>query len=62
MKRLYRYPGDGMIGGVCEGLGRYLDIDPSLVRIIWGAAMLCFGVGVGAYIIAWICIPEAPGE
>jgi phage shock protein C len=58
MKKLYRYPDEGMIGGVCEGLGRYLNVEPGILRIVWCALIIGLGVGLFAYIVAWICIPE----
>lgn len=50
------------IAGVCAGFGRYLDVDPVLVRIIWLA--LAFGTGIGfiAYVIAWIVMPKDADE
>ena len=62
MKRLRRYPDKGILGGVCEGLGKYFDIDPSIIRIVWAVAMLVFGTGILLYIIAWICIPNGEFE
>ncbi len=59
-KRLYRPRNDRMIAGVCAGIGNYLNIDPTLIRLgllllaIWG------GGGILAYIIAWVVIPEEP--
>ena len=49
------------IAGVCAGFGRYLDLDPVLVRVIWLA--LAFGTGIGfiGYAIAWIVMPKDPG-
>ena len=58
--RLYRSRTDEKIAGVCGGLADYLDIDSTLVRLIWLAAALLAGWGVLAYIIAWIVIPEEP--
>jgi len=62
MKRLYRSYTDKKLGGVCGGLGEYLGIDPTVVRL--GAAFLCiasgFVPGIIAYVIAWIIVPEAP--
>lgn len=49
---------DGMIGGVCKGLARQFDMDPWLMRLIWIAAVLFFGLGVGLYIVFWICLPR----
>ena len=57
MKKLYRKK-DSALGGVCSGLGHYFGIDPIIVRLIWLMTVLAFGVGVIAYIVAWIIIPE----
>lgn len=57
-RRIYRDPDDKWLGGVCSGLAHYFDIDPVIVRLIF-AAMLFIGVGIIAYIIAWIVIPKA---
>lgn len=62
MKRLYRSRKDAMIAGVCGGLAEYLGIDSALVRIIFAAAMIAGGVGVLAYFLAWIIIPEMKTE
>ena len=56
-KKLVRLRSDRMIAGVCSGVAQYINIDVSLVRIIW--AVLALGqIGLLAYIIAWIVIPE----
>lgn len=59
--RLFRSRVDRVIGGVCGGLGRYLGVDPLLLRIA-AVALAFLGVGILAYIIAWIVIPEAPAD
>ncbi len=52
-----------MIAGVCGGLGRYLGLDPVLLRIAFVVLALAGGGGFVAYIVAWILIPEEePGE
>jgi phage shock protein C len=52
-----------MLGGVCGGIARHLDVDPVLLRIAAVALALSGGAGVLAYIVAWIVIPEtAEGE
>lgn len=58
-KRLYRNPNDKMLGGVCGGLAAYFDIDPVIVRLIMVVLFLGAGIGLLAYIIAWIVIPLA---
>jgi hypothetical protein len=37
-----------------------LDLDPSLVRILWVALVVFGGCGLLAYLIAWIIMPEEP--
>jgi phage shock protein C len=59
IKRLYRSNVDKVIGGVCGGLGEYLEVDPVILRIIWTVLGLV-GIGIIAYIIAWIIIPRNP--
>jgi len=62
MKRLYRSNTHKVIGGVAGGLGDYLDIDPVLIRIVFVVALFFGGVGLFAYVVAWIIIPEQPRE
>lgn len=59
-KKLYRSRRDKMLGGVAGGLGRYFEIDPVLVRIIFIAATFLSGVGVVSYILLWIIVPFEP--
>jgi phage shock protein PspC (stress-responsive transcriptional regulator) len=59
-KKLYRSRESTYIGGVCGGLGEYFDIDPLVVRIITVILALAKGIGIIAYIIAWIAIPRRP--
>ena len=57
-KRLYRSRKNSIIAGVCGGLGEYFDIDPTIIRIIAVILALAKGIGLLAYIIAWIIIPQ----
>jgi phage shock protein PspC (stress-responsive transcriptional regulator) len=59
-KRLYRSRTDRVLGGVCAGVGKYLNIDPVLVRVVWAILFFFGGAGFLAYIIAWIIVPEEP--
>ena len=61
-KRLYRSTSNKIVGGVCGGLGEYLDVDPVLVRVITVLLFLSTGFGILAYIVAWIIIPKRPLE
>jgi len=60
IKKLYRSRKDRMICGVCGGLGEYLGVDPTIVRILWILFSLAYGAGILAYILACIVIPEKP--
>ncbi|MFA5348173.1 MAG: PspC domain-containing protein [Methanoregula sp.] len=62
MKRLYRSKKERILGGVCGGLGEHLDVDPTVIRLIWAVVtVLSLGTGIIVYILAWIIIPE-PGQ
>jgi phage shock protein C len=59
-KKLYRSRRNSMIAGICGGLGEYLGVDPTIMRL--AAVLLIFADGIGliAYIIAWIIVPRNP--
>jgi phage shock protein C len=53
---------DSKIAGVCGGIAEYLDVDPTVVRLIWLVLSIVPGGivgGVVAYLVAWIIIPKA---
>lgn len=56
-RRLFRNPNDKVIGGVCSGIANYFDIDPVIIRLVFAVLFLTAGVGLLAYILAWIIIP-----
>lgn len=59
--KLYRSAQDKKLGGVCCGLAEYFEADVTLIRLI--TVILCIvtsGLGVIAYLIAWIIIPLNP--
>ncbi|MBL8014630.1 MAG: PspC domain-containing protein [Candidatus Doudnabacteria bacterium] len=58
MKRLYRPKKDQVIAGVCAGLGRYFEVDPIFVRILFILFTLAGGGGVLLYILLWVVIPS----
>ncbi len=61
-KRLYRSSQSKVIAGVCGGIGEYFDIDPVIIRI--AAVILAFAHGIGliAYVVAWIAMPKSKAE
>ncbi len=61
IKRLYRSRTDKVFGGVCGGLAKYFEVDPVVVRLLWAmVTIFSMGMGILAYLIAWIIIPEEP--
>ena len=62
MKRLYRSRDERTIWGVCGGMAKYFDIDPTIVRLI-AVLTLFFGLaGALAYIVLAIVMPLEPQE
>jgi phage shock protein C len=49
-----------MIGGVCGGLGEYLAIDPTLIRVLFVLAAVFGGHGVLLYLILLLLVPIEP--
>ena len=59
-RRLTRLPGEGKLGGVCAGIARYLNADPTFVRLAWLILSVVPGVILGgliAYAVAWVLLP-----
>ena len=64
-KALRRSRVDRKLAGICGGIARYLDTDPVFIRVAWVILSIFPGtilLGVLAYVVAWIIVPEAePG-
>jgi len=56
-KRLYRSRTDRVLWGVCGGLAKYFDIDPTIVRVVAVLLIFANGLGILAYIIMAIIVP-----
>ncbi|MBE3574291.1 MAG: PspC domain-containing protein [Firmicutes bacterium] len=62
--RLYRSRRNRMLAGVCGGLGEYVGVDPTWIRLAWaGLSILTFhfGVGILLYVLWWLVVPEGDG-
>lgn len=59
-KKLVRSRRDKKIAGVCAGFAEYLDLDATLVRLVWLMTTLFAGWGLIGYLLAWIIMPEEP--
>ncbi len=59
-KKLYRSTSNKQLAGVCAGLGKYLNVDPTVIRVLWVIISLFGFAGVIAYIACVLIIPEEP--
>ena len=60
-RKLYRSNTNKIICGVCGGLGEYLGVDPTIVRLVW-VLIACSGTGLLAYIIAAVIMLQKVDE
>ena len=49
-----------MVGGVCAGIGEYLGIDPTIIRIVYVLMIFFAGFGILLYLILWLIMPTKP--
>jgi phage shock protein C len=59
-KRLFRSRGDRMLAGVCGGLGEYLNVDPTLIRLLTVLLTIWFPFLLLAYLVLFIVVPLEP--
>lgn len=59
-KKLYKSDEDRKLCGVCGGLAEYIDIDSTLVRLVWVLLTFCAGLNIIVYIVAAIIMPNKP--
>jgi phage shock protein PspC (stress-responsive transcriptional regulator) len=60
-KKLYRSTMNKQIAGICGGMGEYLNVDPTVMRILFVAGFFLTGsLMFWAYLVMWIVIPEPP--
>ena len=57
-KRIYKIRSQKKLCGVCAGVADYFDLDPTLVRVLWAAISLGYGIGVIAYILCAVIFPD----
>lgn len=55
-RRLYRSEEDRMLAGICGGLAEYLDVDPTVIRILFVVAGI-LGWGAFLYLVMWLLVP-----
>ena len=59
-KRLYRSASDRMLLGVCGGIGEYLNVDSTIIRLLLAILVFWGGIGILAYLVAAVIIPGQP--
>lgn len=59
-RRLYRRRRDRQLAGVAGGMAEYLEIDPTVVRILWILSIFLGGFGILLYIIMAFIVPLDP--
>jgi len=59
-RRLYRCQHDRILAGVAAGVAERLDLDPTLVRLLWVVSVFFGGFGLLAYIVMAIVVPLEP--
>jgi len=59
-KKLYRVREGRRVCGVCQGVAEYLEIDVTVVRILWAVAALCGSLGFWAYVVCALVLPDKP--
>jgi phage shock protein PspC (stress-responsive transcriptional regulator) len=61
-KRLARDMTQKSVAGVCSGVAKYLEVDVTIIRILWLCTIFFGGAGVIVYLICWIVMPQDWGE
>lgn len=59
-RKLYRSRTDTRIAGVCGGLGDYLGLDSTVIRLAFVLLALTGGHGLLLYLIMWLVMPLNP--
>lgn len=59
-KKLFRNEHDKVIAGVASGLATYLQVDVTIIRLLFILSTLFLaGAGIVAYIVMWIVVPSS---
>lgn len=61
-KRLFRDTQEAWVAGVAAGLGKYFGVDAIIIRILFILFTFWGGVGLFAYLLLWLLIPEAKSK
>lgn len=59
-RRLHRSRKDRKLAGVCGGLGEYMNVDPTVIRVLFVVLAVLGGAGALIYLAMWLIVPEEP--
>lgn len=63
MKRLYRSRSDRMFSGLAAGLGNYVNLDPTVVRLVFAlTSIFAFPIPIIIYLVMMLIVPEEPAS
>lgn len=57
-RKLQRSTSNKMIAGVCAGVGKYFNLDPTIIRVLYVLMVFFAGFGILLYLILWLVIPS----
>ena len=57
-KKLVKSTNNKVICGVCAGIADQLNVDPTIIRVLWAIAVFIYGTGILAYIICALIFPK----
>ncbi len=56
--KIYLSQTDKKIAGVCGGVGEFLDVDSTIVRVVFILLTFLGGFGLLLYLIMWLVVPR----
>lgn len=59
-KKLYLVKEGKKVCGLCNGIGEYFEIDPTIIRLAWLVFVFLGGTGLLAYFIGALVVPTKP--
>ncbi|MBO4924149.1 MAG: PspC domain-containing protein [Bacteroidales bacterium] len=61
-KKLYLVKEGKKVCGLCNGIGEYFEIDPTIIRLAWLVFVFIGGTGLLAYFIGALVVPTKPKD
>ena len=61
-KKLYLFKEGKKVCGLCNGIGEYFEIDPTIIRLAWLVFVFLGGTGLLAYFIGALVVPTKPKD